>query len=187
MPASPHLGFWRAAILLASAVLGFPAPQDHPCPCDNDALCTPITARREKEVWGFDGSNETYPYVDWSQLSMVLWNRHADVMCAAHAHGARIVPAARLRWQPGWENVLLNGTARDEWLASKLDDALRSHFDGINFDIEQPMDAGSELSVAYTWLVSKAADLFHEKIPGSVVSGEKGTGLEPNGRAGERK
>ncbi|CAD7699078.1 unnamed protein product [Ostreobium quekettii] len=140
------------------------------CPCETEDLCAPVVARRAKEVWGFDGSNDTYPFVDWSQLSMVLWNRHPEVMCAAHAHGARVVDAARLTSVPDWEEMLLDKTARDTWLLGLLTDAVENHLDGINFDLEVPMRAGSALCDAYTAAVSRAADLFHKAIPGSLVS-----------------
>lgn len=43
------------------------------------------------------------------------------------------------------------------------------HLDGINFDLEDPAEHGSQLARNYTRLVKHAARVFHDQIPGSQV------------------
>lgn len=64
------------------------------CPCSNITLCQPIQGQRAKEVFGFRnrGSNDSrFEGYDWNVVTTVAWNPSPQLMCVAHAHGARVV------------------------------------------------------------------------------------------------
>ncbi|KAL4440207.1 hypothetical protein ABPG75_003208 [Micractinium tetrahymenae] len=104
---------------------------------------------------------------DWSQLTTVAWNDDPQLMCTAHAAGARVVLDGR-----GADSPVLyaNATARAEWISDRVRFAQERHLDGINFDLEDPIAPGNPLARAYAALVAEAATAFHAAIPGSQVS-----------------
>jgi len=70
------------------------APSTPSCPCENTTLCQPIQGQRAKEVYGFrDGNsnNSKYETYDWDVVSTVAWSPVPELVCHAHARGARVV------------------------------------------------------------------------------------------------
>lgn len=63
-----------------------------------------------------------------------------------------------------------NKTARRAWIQQQVDQATDLGLDGINFDMEDPLNAADPLVHEYTALVREAADAFHAAIPHSQVS-----------------
>lgn len=65
-----------------------------PCPCENITLCQPIQGQRAREVYGFrdgDRNNTKYETYDWDVVSTVAWTPVPQLVCHAHARGARVV------------------------------------------------------------------------------------------------
>jgi di-N-acetylchitobiase len=146
------------------------------CPCANASLCRTPTTVRQREVFGFE-PGEHWRGLDWEQVTTVKVNlplRDPQIVCAAHAAGARLVvdygshaadpmplsPSAAVR--AAWIHRLL-ATLRANWL------------DGVTFAFESPLDKtpGSATSVAqqsYVRLVNETTHTLHREIPGSQVS-----------------
>ncbi|XP_022096449.1 di-N-acetylchitobiase-like isoform X2 [Acanthaster planci] len=87
----------------------------------------------------------------------------ADLMCYAHSKGVRVTllgefPAANLT----------SVADRSAWVMQQVDRAIQGHMDGINFDIEYPLDASKAKYL--TALVDETTKAFHLSIPGSQVT-----------------
>jgi hypothetical protein len=82
----------------SGAADGMPAcpPKCPPCPCNNTELCKPITKVYRKEVFAFHWEMKTKPGLwrnyNWSMITTiaVFGNLDPDLLCHAHAHGARV-------------------------------------------------------------------------------------------------
>ena len=64
---------------------------------------------------------------------------------------------------------LSDSQLRAEWINNLTAKAIASHADGVNIDIEEPVDEKSKEMSLLTKLASETADAFHTKIPGSQV------------------
>lgn len=83
-----------------------------PCPCKDPRLCKPIQKHNAKEVLGWHyPASKNFKYYDWSQLTSVAWSDDPELMCMAHAHGARVIKNAG-----DVTHVLGNETAMQEWV-----------------------------------------------------------------------
>mmetsp|Transcript_9629 Transcript_9629/g.28999 ORF Transcript_9629/g.28999 Transcript_9629/m.28999 type:complete len:399 (+) Transcript_9629:234-1430(+) len=143
------------------------APERPPCPCPDPKLCRPITIQHDREVFGFSTRREgQYAGYDWDQLTTVAWNTDPSLMCIAHSHGARVV----LNADVSTADWLTDADARAAWIQKLLDRAHKYFMDGVNFDLEVPLAAGSPEAAGYTALVAEAATAFHGKVPSSQVS-----------------
>lgn len=137
------------------------------CPCSDPALCKPITTGPRKEVFGFsfNGGKFFEHGYDWTQLTTIAWATDPQVMCKAHASGARVVLSA------GFNATLLpNAIARSEWVKNLVQTAVDNHLDGANFDYESPIAVDSPTREQYRALIAETTATFHQVIPGSQVT-----------------
>eukprot|EP00048_Salpingoeca_helianthica_P017748 m.238852 g.238852 ORF g.238852 m.238852 type:complete len:375 (+) comp22080_c0_seq1:91-1215(+) len=133
------------------------------CPCSDEKLCEPIQVQYEREVFGFGQSD--YQFYDWDVVTTLAWVDKPEVMCEAHAHGARVIAAA-----PDGMPLTSDKAARTAWINKTIDYVKANFFDGITFDYESPL-AHDDPQVGYlTDIVAEATAAFHEAIPGSQVS-----------------
>ena len=65
---------------------------------------------------------------------------------------------------------LLNTTFRKLWIKEQIDFAQEHNLDGVNFDFEEELEAGSDESKAYTRILKLTVAQFHKVIPDSQVS-----------------
>lgn len=88
-----HLSLQFALAFVTAAAAASPGSPS-PCPCENTTLCQPIQGQRAKEVYGFrdgDPNNTKYETYDWDVVSTVAWTPVPQLVCHAHARGARVV------------------------------------------------------------------------------------------------
>lgn len=118
-----------------------------PCPCENPALCQPIAGPpvREKEVFGF--GQPTNINFNWTHMTSVAWINDANFTCLAHSHNVRVIL--------GTPPIILtpNISARAEFIDTVLQQVQDSFADGITFDYESPMAAGSAEGVWFTGII----------------------------------
>lgn len=127
------------------------------------ALATATAApSRRVEVYGFaPGDPPTPPdpraSYDWSVLTTVAWRSDPQTVAAAHAQGASVDLDARA----GAAQVVFNGTVADaaKWVAGTVSELLSKGLDGVNFDLENPIDGARDpvLAAGYTGLVAATA------------------------------
>ncbi|XP_022351997.1 di-N-acetylchitobiase [Enhydra lutris kenyoni] len=136
------------------------------CPCQDPALCQPITQHPDFEVFVFDVGNKTWKFYDWSQITtVVIFGKYdPELMCYAHSHGARVV----LKGDAPLKD-LINPSFRASWIAQKVKLAKTQYMDGINIDIEQEANCLSPEYYALTTLVKETTDFFHREIKGSQL------------------
>jgi len=135
-----HAAARASAVRFASAA--------HGCVCTNTSLCAPIGGPPvfEREVFGYNGGDGSA--IDFSRVTTVAWPNDPQLVCAAHARGARVVMAA-----PGPEKVFgAPAAAKAQWVAATVAAVQAGFFDGVTFDYEQP--AGSALSREYADLIA---------------------------------
>ena len=70
------------------------------CPCENEALCKPITGDpvRSQEVFGFlaNPASVNSSAMNWTYVTSVAWGSLESV-CEAHKHGVRVIlPSPRV-------------------------------------------------------------------------------------------
>eukprot|EP01061_Rhynchopus_euleeides_P038226 TRINITY_DN6566_c0_g1_i1.p1 TRINITY_DN6566_c0_g1~~TRINITY_DN6566_c0_g1_i1.p1 ORF type:complete len:430 (+),score=150.24 TRINITY_DN6566_c0_g1_i1:103-1290(+) len=138
------------------------------CPCSSESLCNPITARREKEVFGFTaGREDQWSHLDFTQVTTVAWQTEADFMCLAHKHGVRVIAGA-----PNLNLTLIgtNQTAREAYVSGVVEMVKALHIDGITFDYESPIEPGAPESAYYVQVVNETTQALHAAVPGSQVS-----------------
>lgn len=136
------------------------------CPCSNPSYCEPISGRRDFEVFGFaGGTGGDWETFDWSTVTTVAWGSDPQLMCHAHAHGARIISAP-----PAGMPLTGDSSVRAKWIAGAIAATKAHHLDGITFDYESPMDWNSSQVDWYSTLVRETTEAYHKAIPGSQVS-----------------
>ena len=139
----------------------------HPCPCADTSLCAPIVSKfpvAELEVYGFGGGNGST--VDFTRVTTVAWASDPQLMCAAHAAGARVVMAA-----PQPEKVLTsNDTVRASWVADAVAMVLAKFGDGLVFDWESPCSVGCAEQHWYATLIAETRAAFRKLSPAYQVS-----------------
>jgi di-N-acetylchitobiase len=147
-----------AALVAPVAALAAPAaPPPTTTPTPNP------TAPPKVEIYGFSPAQPDDPYpdpnesYDWSVLTTLAWRSDARAVDAAHRHGARVDLDAR----QGAAQVVFNGTVADaaRWVTDVVSQVLSKGLDGVNFDLEQPIDGRRDpkLASAYTGLVAATA------------------------------
>ncbi|XP_059231251.1 di-N-acetylchitobiase [Mustela nigripes] len=162
--ACPPHGIPGIAVLLLS-LLPFWAGAH--CPCQDPALCQPITQHPDFEVFVFDVGSKAWKFYDWSQITTVVnfGKYDPELMCYAHSHGARVV----LKGDVPLKDII-NPSFRASWIAQKVKLAKTQYMDGINIDIEQEANCLSPEYYALTNLVKETTDSFHREIKGSQVT-----------------
>ncbi|XP_038053088.1 di-N-acetylchitobiase-like isoform X2 [Patiria miniata] len=135
------------------------------CPCSAPALCNVIKTPPRKEVFAFWLGGPHWMKYDWTKLTTVVMFGHydADLMCYAHSQGVRVTllgdfPVANLT----------SIADRSAWVMAQVDRAIKGHMDGINLDIEYPLNASQAKYL--TTLVGETTKAFHISIPGSQVT-----------------
>ncbi|XP_072556115.1 di-N-acetylchitobiase [Paramormyrops kingsleyae] len=153
-------------LLLATQIAALLA-QDVVCPCDKPELCKPIQGEKDFEVYVFDVGGKSWKSYDWSMVTTVAMFGPYDpeLMCYAHSKGARFVLKGDV---PVTE--IVHRDNRTAWITEKVQLAKKLFMDGINIDIEQPVEALSREYFALNDLVKETAEAFHKEIPGSQVS-----------------
>ncbi|XP_063154260.1 di-N-acetylchitobiase-like [Candoia aspera] len=137
------------------------------CPCQDPALCKPISSPRNFEVFVFDVGGKTWKNYNWSQITTVatFGKYDPELMCYAHSKGSRVV----LKGDVSVKKIV-DPVVRAAWISQQLDLAKTQYMDGINIDIEQAIIPFSAEYSALTALVKETTDAFHKDIPGSQVT-----------------
>ncbi|KAM6963275.1 di-N-acetylchitobiase [Aplochiton taeniatus] len=137
------------------------------CPCETQDLCQQIREERDFEIYVFDVGGKAWKSYNWSMVTTVatFGKYDPELMCYAHSKGARVVIKG---------DVLISDIVdvqnRTAWIMEKVALAKRQFMDGINIDIEQEVEEGSQKYYALTALVKETTEAFHKEIPGSQVS-----------------
>ena len=133
------------------------------CSCADPQHCKPITGppTAPKEVFGFVTTSKWESTMNWTHVTTVAW---ASSVCEAHKNGARVVMAA--------PSVPFNATAdeRRQWVTGIVEAVEGGGFDGVTFDFESPLAAGSKQVEEYTAAVRAARDGLHTANPSYQVS-----------------
>ena len=158
------------------------------CPCANASLCQPITRVGGEKVYAFHITGDDWRQYDWAQITTVaVFGSTGDtagtdvvdpeLLCHAHAHGARVTLGTGGPPQAQWHNA----TAVDSWVSAAVGNAKATFTDGLNIDIEEGCTSKSDAS-ALTALVRKASSAMHGFNPASHVSFDVpsgGLGISP--------
>ncbi|XP_033638967.1 di-N-acetylchitobiase-like [Asterias rubens] len=135
------------------------------CPCSDPGLCDVIKTPPRKEVFGFWVGGSEWMKYDWNALTTVVMVGHYDakMMCYAHSKGVRVTllgnfPLANLS----------SVSDRNKWIIEKVAMAVDLHLDGINLDLENPIDASQ--APLLTSFVDETTKAFHLSIPNSQVT-----------------
>lgn len=187
-----------AAIAIAIVPAAAPAAAAAPsCPCANASWCQPIqdshasssTGLRPQEVFGFrDGgslnADTKWRYYDWNRVTTVAWADPTipELMCRAHAAGARVVMAAPNPLPINGSAAAGNGGGGDDdgsiiaaqalWVEGTVNRVQTAYLDGIVFDWEMPVDPVTDTAVTenYVRLINATRQALHAAMPGSQVS-----------------
>ncbi len=113
------------------------------CPCDDQS--NPIKGFPEKEVFGFMIRDVYWVNYNWTELTtLATFYRYNDsesfrLVCHAHANNVRVVPhigSDILKYH--------DERSQDEFIESLLNDVKKYAFDGMNIDLESPVQKGSD-------------------------------------------
>uniref|UniRef100_A0A3Q3WAZ3 Di-N-acetylchitobiase n=1 Tax=Mola mola TaxID=94237 RepID=A0A3Q3WAZ3_MOLML len=138
------------------------------CPCERAELCEHILSWcLFCQVFVFDVGGNTWKSYNWSMVTTlaVFGKYDADLMCYAHSKGVRVVLKGDVPL-----SYVVDPKNRTMWITEKVNLAKTQFMDGINIDIEQPVEEGSPEYHALTALVKETTEAFHREIPGSQVS-----------------
>ncbi|XP_026534211.1 di-N-acetylchitobiase [Notechis scutatus] len=150
------------ALLLRHWLLGSSA-----CPCEQPALCKPISSQRDFEVFVFDVGGKTWKFYDWTQITTVatFGDHDPELICYAHSKRSRVVLKGNISVKK-----ILKPAVRIAWIKQNIGLAKKQYMDGINIDIEQTVKKSSAEYYALTALVKETTEVFHKEIPGSQVT-----------------
>ena len=158
-----------AAGMDADAVDALGSESELNCPCSNAAHCTTISGppvRATGEVFGFINKEVNATQLNWTRITTVAWANTPEIVCAAHAHGARAVMAS-----PSLNLVdLADKDERKKWIAAALAKVQASFYDGIVFDYESPQASGSPEADTYALVISETRQEFHRINPSYQIS-----------------
>jgi di-N-acetylchitobiase len=129
-----------------------------------------------QEILAFSTQRDKWPHYDWTKVTTVaiFYPVNAsnateigelyELVCYAHSKGARVVlsgnfPVANLS----------NETQQNSWIKERLEEATEWFLDGINIDIEEPIN-DSTVRDALTQFVIDVKVAFSSEIPGSQVT-----------------
>ena len=169
------LSLLQQITVLGAVVLSTWASEPNECPCADERLCKTITGppvRPNGELFGFYGSWTNSSILgpgkdmNWTHVTTVAWASQDEVMCLAHAHGARAVIGA----PPIDLDALFQSSARKEWIENALAQVQDTYRDGIVFDYESPLKVGSVQARTYSFLIAETRDAFHVANPSLQVS-----------------
>jgi len=121
------------------------------------------------EVFTFllEAKKEVWSRLDWNKVTTLCYAGWIDsnLTRLAHDHGAKVVFIANYP-----KDKLLNSTYRKYWIEKQISYATLNNLDGVNFDFEDELSAGSDESSAYTKLFKETVANFHHRINNSQVS-----------------
>jgi len=143
------------------------------CPCANEALCQPVDSKgpvAEKEIFGFWGGGDGVPSdSQLEKLTTIAWaeNGPKELLCKAHEKNVRLIAGTGI-----FERVPLTGnlTVREEWAHGMLHAVQKRSFDGLVFDFEEPLEAGSDEARWYVEIINRTREVFHEANPAYQIS-----------------
>jgi len=102
-------------------------------------------------------------------VTTVAWANNADMICKAHASGARRIAAA--------PDLVFTSDRKErrQWIDRIIETMKRYFYDGVTFDYEIPLDKtpGSstfEKQKQYVALIKETTEELHAAIPGSQTS-----------------
>ncbi|GAM21054.1 hypothetical protein SAMD00019534_042290, partial [Acytostelium subglobosum LB1] len=151
-------------LVCSNAVMSAPA-----CPCSDTSLCTPLTTPPRPEFFGFT-MNAEYEQFDWSILTTValFGDNPPQLVCVAHSHDVRLVVGV------GYPiDQLGNVTAQDIWIQQQLEMVQNNFYDGINFDVEEPIWPDQPLTSALlTALIAQTNYVFKAANPNYQVTAD---------------
>lgn len=157
---SPHLSLL--------VLVGFLGSIRTDCPCPDSSLCQPVQRVYRHEKVAFMIVKDNWRYYDYSQLTTIVIctdDFDPQLVCLAHSREVRLV------WIAGYDvQQLGNATARQQWIDTQIDRIKRTYTDGVNFDVEEEIAAGSPAVQQYTQLVQDLTEQLHREVPGSKVN-----------------
>eukprot|EP00878_Enallax_costatus_P018615 GHUV01019606.1.p1 GENE.GHUV01019606.1~~GHUV01019606.1.p1 ORF type:complete len:275 (+),score=60.00 GHUV01019606.1:105-929(+) len=126
----------------------------------------PTATGRRVEVYGFSVANTpTYKGYDWSVLTTSAWRTDPELIDIAKQHDAKVELNAG-----NVASTMTDAVKRKQWIQTKTVEIVKLGASGINFDLEVPMQAGSQAAADYAQLVQETSDALHAAVPGSSVS-----------------
>eukprot|EP00658_Telonema_sp_P-2_P066818 TRINITY_DN55785_c0_g1_i1.p1 TRINITY_DN55785_c0_g1~~TRINITY_DN55785_c0_g1_i1.p1 ORF type:complete len:217 (+),score=45.91 TRINITY_DN55785_c0_g1_i1:70-720(+) len=142
-----------------------PRPEMAGCPCQDASLCDPVTIQHSKEVFGFLGNSANWSLLDWDTITTVAWASDPELVCTAHAHGARVIAGV-----PSGMPLSDDPAVRAVWVAKTVAMVKLQHLDGVTFDYESPLAWDDPRNQYYVALVNETTTALHAALPGSQVS-----------------
>ncbi|XP_069694468.1 di-N-acetylchitobiase-like [Periplaneta americana] len=144
-------------------------PLTSQCPCEDEALCQPVSSTPNREVFAFMNGCEKniWETFDWNKLTTLAVSSCfvPELVCFAHYHNVRVVPFGTLP-----DEYLLNETLRMQWIEEKLSLAQEHYLDGFNIDFESEIPRGDPKAAGLTALAAEMTLKFHQAIPFSQVT-----------------
>ncbi|XP_014785201.1 di-N-acetylchitobiase [Octopus bimaculoides] len=128
-----------------------------PCPCQDSSLCNvvKITGNNEVFIFSVEKSKQSWLKYDWNKVTSIVTFGYMDtrLMCLAHKHNARVIHLVNYPVKQ-----LLNVTHSNQWIKDQIKEVQKYHYDGVNFDIEDPLELTREdLRNALTQLVNRTS------------------------------
>lgn len=140
--------------------------RDHPgaCPCSDPSLCDALTSQPAREIFGFGASGDWRAF-DWNTITTICWADDPQLVCTAHAHGARVIGAIP-------DGMPLSGdkAVRAAYINRTVSMVRAQHLDGVTFDYESPLAFNDPRREYYVALVRETTAAMHAAVPGSQVS-----------------
>ncbi|GAM29111.1 hypothetical protein SAMD00019534_122870, partial [Acytostelium subglobosum LB1] len=139
------------------------------CPCSDTSLCQPLTVGPRQEFLGFT-TGPNYEQFDWSHLTTlgVYYNIDPQLLCVAHSHNVRLVNGVAFPI-----DQLGNTQAQEQWIQQQIQWVQENNFDGINFDIEDPIWPNMTLTSALlTAFIAQTTYEFKQVNPNYQVTAD---------------
>jgi len=116
-------------------------------------------------LFAFQYEKTQWEFFDWSLVTtLAVFGRFdPQMVCTAHANNARVVFGTGLS-----VTQLRNLSATSEWIISNYQRLVDTFADGINIDIEDPLQ--QEDAYLLTELVQNVSSYIHAKLPYSQVT-----------------
>eukprot|EP01111_Echinosteliopsis_oligospora_P002293 TRINITY_DN1336_c0_g1_i1.p1 TRINITY_DN1336_c0_g1~~TRINITY_DN1336_c0_g1_i1.p1 ORF type:complete len:259 (+),score=45.55 TRINITY_DN1336_c0_g1_i1:42-779(+) len=141
--------------------------QSSTCPCTPSSLCNPITTVHEKEMFVFQLEDNSWQDYDWNIVTTlaVFGKYDPQMVCKAHSEDARVVFNANFP-----VDQLTNVSAIEDWATSQVQRIQDNFVDGINLDIEDPLD--SSMSPFFTNFFAYITKYIKEQLPYAQITAD---------------